>query len=383
MLALPPGRSSLVAAPGLIQAAVAGVRRRGAQDDMLKLENALPGFGGFYIDSADNVVVYMKPSSNLPAAAIRGELASFYAQWANLRERGIMQPSSRARIVVADYSLSELIATENMISSRLLSTPGIVGVGTSLKLNRVKVGFRDSASMSKGIALLISAGAPRGALMPEIWDQPVLTSLFTDRIRNTKGGLQIGVGLRTDPYDGVEYQESGTHGFVVTGNGQKYFMTASHLANVLWGINGKVADTVWQNSESFLGNTRIGSIAISAPWLASTSCPVDIVSQAYPDLCTQSDVALGIFDSADGDKKVTTSTYEGQNGSPGNPNINGYYSIAGVESPEYVKDTSMKGLHKSGYKTGTTTGVIDTPITPVFDVASALGRLATGSGPAS
>ena len=49
----------------------------------------------------------------------------------------------------------------------------------------------------------------------------------------------------------------------------------------------------------------------------------------------------------------------------GGRQTNGYYSISDVLSPEYVKDSSNKGVHKSGYETGTTTGAIDIPLAKV------------------
>jgi hypothetical protein len=328
---------------------------------MLKVEGSLPGFGGFYVDSADDIVVYMKPSSHVAPEVIRNTMARFYADLANPRERAVMIRSISARIVGGDYSLSELIATENFISTRLLSTPGIAGVGTSLRLNRVKVGFKDATSLADGVAQLVSAGVPREQIIPEVWRDAVVTSQFSDRIRNTRAGIMIQVGRRMGT-DGNTLVEGGSHGFVVTANGTKYFMTAAHLANSLWGENGKVGDTVFQNMWDAIQNNKVATIAMSAPWKTLFSCPYDTVSVGYPDYCTQSDVALATFSGADGDKKVATSTNEGQHGAAGNPNINGYYSIRGTMSPEYVSTTN-EGIHKSGATTGTTTGVIDLPIT--------------------
>jgi hypothetical protein len=43
----PKVRSVFAVAPDLIAAAKTGVRRRGPQDDMLRIEADVPGFGGF------------------------------------------------------------------------------------------------------------------------------------------------------------------------------------------------------------------------------------------------------------------------------------------------------------------------------------------------
>jgi hypothetical protein len=334
---------------------------------MLKVESVLPGFGGFYLDSLGRVIVYMKPSAAASIEAIRGTMTSFYSNLPNPLERQAMSTSRLAVVVPGLYSLSELIAVENRVATRLLSVPGIVGVGTSLRLNRVKVGFRDSSSLEVGIQTLLGAGVPRDALIPEVWGEPQMTSTFADRIRNTRAGPMISVGRRYDPTDGKTYGMAGSHGFTVTKpDGTKYVMTAAHLATMQWGINGKTADTVWQATYNSLTDSKAGMVTINAPYLQSNNCPLDSASQAYPDYCSQSDVMLATFNWATPDKKVATSTYEGQNGNPGNPNINGYYSIEGVMTPEYVRDYTNKGVHKSGFATGTTTGVIDVPLAKVL-----------------
>lgn len=337
-------------APGLIEKALAGERPRGAQDDMLKIEKSLPGFGGFYVDSMSNIVVYMKPSSHAAAGNVRRVLGAFYAEWHRAKEKEIMGAAVSASVKTGDFSLSELIAVENKIGRRLLSTPGIAGVGVSLQANRVIVGFTDSSSIRGGVETLVAAGIPEDAIVPEVWGEIMPTATFSSRIRNTRGGIEIQVGRRDDPY-GSPRGASGTHGFtILTSGGTKYFMTAAHLANQLWGQNGKTGDAVYQPALDFGINNQIGTITVSAPYQQFADCPIDDVSGATPEYCSDADVALGTFIGADGDRKVATSTYEGQNGNPGNPNINGYYPISGIIDPEYVVSNPTIGVHKSGYK---------------------------------
>jgi hypothetical protein len=63
------------------------------------------------------------------------------------------------------------------------------------------------------------------------------------------------------------------------------------------------------------------------------------------------------------------------NGNAGSQNVNGFYTINGVLSPEYTKDTLHHDGNKSGRTTGTTSGAItfvmgDLPVQICWPVAS-------------
>lgn len=356
-----PQRSALLDAPGLIHQALAGVHVRGEQDWILRFEAELPGFGGLFVDSVGEVAVYMKSEGAAEPVRVRQILGRAFA----LREspvREVMAPVSRARILEAQYSLSELIAIENRIGSHMMGIPGLVGVGTSLAKNRVKVGFDDSLNISKGLASLAQLGVPLNALIPETWGRMRLVTTWSDKTRPTRGGIQIGVFRGNSIYGG-----SGSHGFnIQTGNGTKYFMMASHVINVNYAVNGATGDTIYQPTKDSFYDNRIGTVAVNPMWDTLSSCPLDSASMSYPDFCTQSDVALGTFiNGVTGERKIGTSTREGQNGDSGTPTINNWYPIAGVLSPEYVKN-SILGTHKSGFATGTTTGIIDPPLAKIL-----------------
>ncbi|HYN82380.1 MAG TPA: hypothetical protein VES88_12825 [Gemmatimonadaceae bacterium] len=333
---------------------------------MLRLEAQLPGFGGFFIDSLGEVVVYMRSSDEFTPANVRALLHLKYAARPEAPVRSVMAPAARARILEGAYALSELIATENRIVSRAMGIKGIVGVGTSLIRNRVKVGFRDSLSMTRGLDAIASAGVPLAALIPEVWGELRLEATWKSKIRPTRGGIGIHVRNQTAM---PNWGAAGSHGFNVrTSNGTNYFMTASHVAQNYRGINGLTGDTVFQYDRAWPG-TPIGVIELNPAWNTGASCPFDSTTQTGADMCTEADVALGRFiGGVTGERKIGTSVYEGQNGQPGTQDINGYYPIQGVLSPEFVM-TSTHGVHKSGQTTGTTTGEIDVPLTTIFVTA--------------
>jgi len=180
----------------LIAQALAGAYVRGEQDEMLRLEAKLPGFGGWYIDSTGQVVAYMKASAGTSLTLVRETIYQTYAARPESVVRKIMAPAYHAKIIGGDYTLSELIAIENRIANPRVPIPGFTGVGTSLFLNRVKVGFRDTASVCAGVAAITSMGVPRAAIIPEVWGVAHLLSAPQKRgeqwvANSTSGGRHL------------------------------------------------------------------------------------------------------------------------------------------------------------------------------------------------
>lgn len=333
---------------------------RGEQDDMLKREAELPGFGGFFIDSNDQVVVYMKRSAGTPSERVRTRLVDAYSSRTEARIREVMPRAANATILDGDYTLSELIAVENRISHSPIRIPGYVGVGTSLMKNRVVLGFSDSLTVAEGMAAVQSIGVPDDVVVPEVWGEMKVTARWGDVVRPVEGGIRLAILNRTFK-PGVE--ENGSVGFNVihwTGqSGAHYFLTASHIPNVLRGMNGIVGDTIYQSGLQF--PPPIGTIVNNPPWDSNCGGINPATGRQY-DFCTVSDVALASYMGAvTGELKIGTSVYEGLNGSPSpNDQINNWYPVSGVATPEFIS-TTANGVHKSGMQTGTTTGQMVLP----------------------
>src|SRR5438046_2710689 len=87
-------RWALDDAPRLVTLAASGVRDRGEQDEMLRVESKVPGFGGFYIDSLGAVVIYLKQG---PATA-QSDLArtAVYNEYLNRPESNVREIMPRA-----------------------------------------------------------------------------------------------------------------------------------------------------------------------------------------------------------------------------------------------------------------------------------------------
>ena len=332
----------------------------------------LPGFGGFFFDDADNLTVYMKASTRVSTAAIRTALANAYSNRPEPEIRSRMAGASTALVIPGDYSLSELVAVENRIAYPSVGLPGFVGVGVSISKNRVKVGFVDAATLSAGVGLIAQMGVPTSVLIPEVWGRLSLTSTtFKDTHRPTFGGIQIGIMNRTYvPWDSAAmtwWNAEGSIGYDVhTAAGVHYMLTASHLANGFRGINGLVGDTVLQKGhfDAPYNVFPAGKVAINHAWDTGAACPViDSTTMQHFDYCTNADAILASYlPGITYTRGVGTSTYEGLNGAAGTQTIRNFWPIDAVWSPEMVR-SGFVGVHKSGSGSGTTTGLLDLPLT--------------------
>ena len=130
-----PLENVLSKAPAIVQAAVAGRGHRGEQEEMLRLEAKIPGFGGFFRDSAGKVVVVMKTGKVVSPTAVRVALSQAYSTRTEPAVREAMAGASEGRTADGEFSLSELIAIENRIA-----TPR--ALGSQSRLTELRLGLR-------------------------------------------------------------------------------------------------------------------------------------------------------------------------------------------------------------------------------------------------
>jgi hypothetical protein len=153
----------------LIAEAVAGIRRRGEQAEMLKLEAKLPGFGGYFRDSTGQLFAYMKRGSDIAPTLIRAVMHATYSARAEPVVREAMATAATAVILVGDFSVSELAAIHNGISFAELPIPGLVGVGISYRRNRVLAGFETQAALENDLKRFHLMGIAEHSIIAEVW----------------------------------------------------------------------------------------------------------------------------------------------------------------------------------------------------------------------
>jgi hypothetical protein len=355
-----PVRSALVDAPGILAQAEARTLGRYEQDQLVRFERQLPGFGGLYLANGA-VRVYMKSGSVSPAI-MRLVLTNGYSAHPDADVREAMKNVATATVVSGQYALSELIAIQRRIEA---SFTGWTMVGTNIMENKVVVAFPDSQSLVKALGAMESAGVPAGALTGIVMARATTATVyFTNSVRPPRAGLVMHVGNDTyEPhkhwFNGYYYEDTYwgpdcTMGFNVHASSGDYFLTAGHCENEWRGQNGATGDTIFQNDRIPPNSNSIGQIVINPPWSAGT-CPNGL--GGYLDFCTDADVALGQYSAGNsGDRKLAVSTYGGVNGNPGNKAIKNWYNITRVLPPEYVDSIMRHETGKSGGYTYTTSG---------------------------
>jgi hypothetical protein len=320
---------------------------------MLRFESRFPGFGGYYVDSVGDLVLVLRDPARYNAADLRTQLDAEYAARDVASIREVWRSLGPTRVQKGDFSLSELVGIQQAIGQSTSPIPGKVAVGTQIQKNKVLVGFVSEASRQKGLAAIHALGIPDGALNAEVTGPMQLASTWTDKARPTFGGPLLTVQDATIRGDSIS---GGSHGFnayaLPPHAAADFFMAAGHLFNVWSGTNGQ---TGWKVMQTFRPDT-MGTITVNPAW-DTTGCDTD--STGTPTFyCTTADFALGTRKTGvTPTYGVGTSTLEGQNGAVGSNSINGVYALSGVITASQVP-TTRNLVHKSGYRTGTTTGAV-------------------------
>jgi hypothetical protein len=367
--AVRPMQSALLAAPSVLAQAEGGTLGRGEQDFLVRFERALPGFGGLFIHDG-HVYVYLKGSA-VKAPNVRSVLARAYSTHKNPLVREALSSASQATILPAAYTLSELIAIEQRVASSRGMTPGYVGVGMSLRKNKVRVMFEDEAALLRARPALEQNGIPLSDVDLVVTGPADLQNGNFDKMyRPTGAGIEINLGndTRWPGYWAYNFKGDyvyhvnrsyGTLGYNVRSSaGVDYFMTASHMANRYSGTNGAVGDTIWQGCISW--PCLAGTITVNPPWGEGAACPVNPQTGTNFDLCTNADVMLGQYVSGvTHARRVATSLYGGVNGQVGSGGFKQFNDIVNVFPPEYADDVLKKDGAKTGAKTSTTSGPIE------------------------
>jgi hypothetical protein len=349
------------AATDAIRAAQTGQSQRGEQDYMLRFEARFPGFGGYYVDSIGDLVLVLTNPERYSAPVLRAELDAEYASRDVASVRDVWRSLGPTRVQKGNFSLSELVAIQTAIGRSTSPIPGRVAVGTQIHTNAVLVDFSSESSLPRGVAAIRAQGIPDAALIAQVTGPVQLAGVWTDKIRPTAGGPIVTL---QDPSVRGDSILGGSHGFNAHTRppyvNADFFMLSAHQVNTWNSTNGNTGQKVFQG---FRPDT-MGTVVVNPAW-DTTGCGTD--STGTPAFyCTTADVALGArVNFTTFSYGVGTSTTEGLNGAVGSNTINGVYALAGVITPSQVPVTRNL-VHKSGYRTGTTTGAVVSTCTDLW-----------------
>lgn len=215
--------------PAVRQATMDEEFRRLAQGD-------IPGFAGYYLDEAGNLVVLLTSKGRLDSALRVVEQRPMHA--ALLEDRGIGTREVK-------YDFEQLSAWLDSLEPTLAEA-GVEMVDVDEVGNRLWFGVE--ATRSSGLPLLTAAinarGIPADAVVIEMVEPTTPRYALQDQAAVLAGGIQIQIGS----------QPPCTLGFVAIKDGIPGFITASHCSDLRFAHDGS---QVFQPSVSG-GNSMLG-----------------------------------------------------------------------------------------------------------------------------
>lgn len=335
-------------------AAAQGRQLRGIEDDILRLEGYLPGFGGLFIDSTGHVAVYAPANAN--ADSVRAILAQHDTVW-HLREPFAHQMSAgnQVHVLTGQYPFSYLVVWARMFSTQLRADEGIVSVDADEAHNRVSIGVSDTGATSTVLAMAAGVGIPTGVIRVNVTEPRRLLSTLQDPFSTRVGGIQI--------WTSGFYGGTCTLGFnATTSTGITGFITASHCSPYSLGAGGTGA-TVYQNGSSW----PVGTIVNNPAWNI-----VDPTCGSYSGAgCTYADVMMVKYNTGIANQKwVMYTTSVGTGGASGSITTAGTYQVNATTFYPVTGDV----VDKMGRTTGWTRGTISNTCQTVLVINSTTGQ---------
>jgi hypothetical protein len=336
-----------------LRAASNGRRVRGDQDEMLRVEVKVAGFAGFYLDSVGGVVILARDTSRRTIQLISTEIGRLFGARAANAIGPLATNVLRPTVMLAKFSLSELVGFQQRVVKRRGPFSGLQIVGISIPRNQLSVVVQREDQVADAARTLQALGIPTDGAVVRASNQELLaTTTWVDKVRPTRGGVKV---LVRGP-GGSSYGCS--HGFNVHRAlpfpyQTQFSLTAGHCVNIPFGSVGQTGDTLFQAT---ISHGAVARVQVNPAW-PSSGCPTAADGQPA-EWCPAADVLLSHpVAGVSFERKVGASTYEGHNGNPGTQTISGWYPIAGVITPETVF-YGRNVAHRSGWISGTTTGEV-------------------------
>lgn len=220
---------------------------------MVSLANEIPGFGGMFINSANEFVAYIKDTTTQHALAA----SAVKALRAHLSSNGFGVPlrvrPNAVRTLPADYDWPTLSGYRDFIADSLMNPNGVVTVGIDVAINRVSVTVASSNPNAESdlkqaliryqiplAAISVSRGVQAqnaAALAPSAPTFPDPTSTLLTLNDSEPAALMGGIMIRVPTGPGGQTGFCSI-GAVVDSAGITKLLSASHCSLVTWTLDG-------------------------------------------------------------------------------------------------------------------------------------------------
>ena len=337
----PESRSEMIAlaqrtASSQLDQAAHGRTDRGAEDEILRLEAAVPGIGGLYVDSATGrVTVFVRE------AASKGRAIAAIRALAERLDRRLPEAAwlggQDAVVRIGEFAFSELVGWSTVLGPELIRVPSFVSLDADERRNRVVVTLSDIAKRGEVERIALAAGMPSAALLV-VAGAPAV-ALQSD-LRSDVRPLSAGFEFQTVPAARC------TIGWdVTTPQGETGFLTAGHCSPGSTG-SGTTGESMLQIRD------YVGNVALNPTWF--TGCYTSATGGYFSGYCSEADALFVSTSAYNAQKRVAMTSDVGTSSAPGSLNLAGYYNA--LSSPVFAWAGVV--ADKTGRTTGTTRGTV-------------------------
>lgn len=331
----PPVSGPIPSARTHLVAAQQGRTARGFEDEILRLENRVPGMGGMFRDSDGNIVVYLQDVTQR-GAAMRELQSAAGTLKADRTFRAQLQAGRNVSFRKGEHTFSQLVEWQSAVLRSVARLPGLTAVDADESLNRVRVTLADGTPRADVDAAIAALNLPPGAVAVDFGPRLEFLDIRA-RYRPTGGGIQISNAEN----------ELCTMGFnvAVLFYFESGYLTASHCNEGGIGV-GNTGGTIYQNTIG--ASNQAGTVTLNPAW-----------NRTDPECggmtCTWADVMFVRTTASLFEKRVAHPTFVGVNSAPGSTTLASWWTR--VEKAWFLPYVGLS-VDKVGRTTGWTRGTV-------------------------
>jgi hypothetical protein len=172
-----------------LRAAAQGRTGRGFEDEILRLENSIPGLGGVFMNQDGKIVVYLTDLGRGQAA-----IAEIAKAAAVFRARADVQrdvAAGRVELRQGQFAFSQLVQWQGSVAAAVGQVPGYQGVDADESTNRVRVRVLKGTRIDPFERALAASGIPAAAVQLDYVNAFIASTLRDHFSSFTTGGMQI------------------------------------------------------------------------------------------------------------------------------------------------------------------------------------------------
>jgi hypothetical protein len=334
-------------------AAAQGRTARGVEDEILRVESEVPGFGGMYFDpGAGRFVAFVRDPGARGRAVAALRVAA--ARWGNAHPEARSLAGGEVDVRTGAFAFSDLMAWQQALLPALGRVAGVVGIDADERENRVTISVTNDAAAAEIGRVAAAVGVPTQAIA--VRRSPAIKALQSNVRSYTRplaGGFQI---------ENVSRIRCTIGWNVTTTLGETGFLTAGHCAagnNGAGSTGGSIYQAEATSSSNIVGNVAINPTWTNGCWTSASSPPLGFYGGYFSGPCTEADVMFVSTSAANADKVLAVTSNVATNNVPGSINYSSRNGL--ISSPVFAFVGAV--VDKVGRTTGTTRGTVQATCT--------------------